>query len=75
MTQLDSGILYITSTRLLFDGAKKNTSIPFGKITNFTVFTDGLQVEKETGPDDYFLGTSDWELAGACLDGAASKLQ
>jgi hypothetical protein len=73
MTQLDSGKLYVTSTRLLFDGAKKNTSIPLRKITNFTVFKDGLKVEKETGPDQYFLGASDWELAGACLDGAASK--
>jgi hypothetical protein len=75
MTQLDSGILYITSTRLFFDGEKKNTSIPLGNITNFTVFKDGLQVEKETGPNQYFLGTCDWELAGACLDAAASKLQ
>ena len=75
MTQLDNGTLYVTSTRLFFDGAKKNTSIPFGKITNFTVFRDGLQIEKETGPDEYFMGDSDWELAGACLDGAASKLR
>lgn len=75
MTKLDTGTLYVTSTRLLFDGAKKNTSIPFGKITNFTVFKDGLQVEKEAGADQYFLGASDWELAGACLDRAVSKLR
>lgn len=75
MTQLDTGSLYVTSSRVFFDGAKKNTSIPLGKITNFTVFKDGLKVEKEAGPDLYFLGASDWELAGACLDGAASKLR
>lgn len=73
MTQLDTGTLYVTSKRLFFDGAKKNVSIPLGKVSNFTVFKDGLQVEKETGKDPYFLGTSDWELAGACLDGAARK--
>ena len=44
-------------------------------ITKFTVFKDGLQIEKETGKDPYFLGASDWELAGACLDGAARKLR
>ncbi len=75
MTRLDSGQLYVTSTRLLFDGAKKNTSIGLGKITNFTVFKDGLKIEKEAGPDQYFLGACDWELAGACLDGAARKLR
>ncbi len=74
MTQLDTGNLYITSKRIFFDGTKKNASILLGKITNFTVFKDGLQVEKEAGTDSYFLGTADWELAGTCLDGAAKKL-
>jgi hypothetical protein len=72
MTQLDAGTLYITSTRLFFDGEKKNTSIPLRNITNFVVFKDGLQIEKEAGPDEYFLGAGDWELAGACLDAVAS---
>jgi hypothetical protein len=75
MTQLDAGHLYVTSKRVFFDGAKRNISIPLGKITNFIVFKDGLQIEKETGKDPYFLGASDWELAGACLDGAVRKLR
>jgi hypothetical protein len=75
MTMLDTGNLYITSKRVFFDGTKKNISIPLGKITHFTVFKNGVQIEKETGKDQYFLGTSDWELAGACLDGAARKLR
>lgn len=75
MTQLDTGTLYVTSKRVFFDGTKKNISIPFGKITKFTVFKDGLQIEKEAGKDLYFVSTSDWELAGACLDVAARKLR
>jgi hypothetical protein len=75
MTQLDTGNLYVTSKRVFFDGTKKNISIPFRKITKFTVFKDGLQIEKEAGNDPYFLGASDWELAGACLDAAARKLR
>jgi len=74
MTKMDEGHLYITSTRLLFDGSKKNISIPLGKVTRFTVFQDGLQIERESGPDHYFLGDSDWELAGTCLDGVLRKL-
>ena len=74
MTQLDAGILYITSKRLFFDGTKKNTSIPLGKVSSFTVFKDGLQIEKESGRDTYFLGSADWELVGAYLDGAARKM-
>lgn len=75
MTQLDTGKLYITSKRVFFDGTNKNISISLGKIINFTVFKDGLQIEKGSGRDPYFLGTSDWELAGACLDGAVRKLR
>lgn len=75
MTQLDTGNLYITSSRLLFDGEKKNTAIPFGKVTTFTVYKDGLKIEKDTGSDQYFIGSGDWELAGACLDVAMGKLR
>jgi len=75
MTLLDTGNLYVTSKRVFFDGTKKNVSIPLAKITKFTVFKDGLQIEKEAGRDPYFLGASDWELAGACLDGAARRLR
>jgi hypothetical protein len=61
MTQLDIGNLYVTSKRVFFDGTKKNISIPLAKITNFTVFKDGLQIEKEAGKDLYFLGALDWD--------------
>src|SRR5687767_5028586 len=54
MTQLDTGNLYVTNKRVFFDGTKKNISIPLGKITQFTVFKDGVQIEKEAGKDPYF---------------------
>ena len=74
MTQLDTGTLYITSKRLFFDGSQRNRSLALGKITKFTVFKDGIQIEKDTGKDPYFVGAGDWELAGACLDAALGKL-
>lgn len=73
MTRLDTGALYITNKKVLFDGASRNVSITLGRITKFTVFKDGMQVEKSSGRDAYFTGTADWEVAGACLDGALSK--
>ena len=50
-TQLDSGTLYVTSKRLLFDGAQKSTSIALKKIIRFTVFSDGIKIDKDTGRD------------------------
>ena len=73
LTQVDAGDFYLTSKRLLFQGARKNTAVALGKVIQFTVFSDGLQVEKGSGKDLYLVGQADWELAGACLDAAARE--
>jgi hypothetical protein len=74
---LDEGILYLTSQRLLFDGSRKNVSIPFTKIIDFTVHGDGLQIEKETGKDVYFrfkgVDSKRMELWGVMLSGVMRK--
>lgn len=68
MTTLDTGVLYVTSTRLLFDGANKNATIALPTITGFTVHADALQVSKSRGRDAYFLTTEDPEVTGAVLN-------
>jgi hypothetical protein len=75
LTQVDSGDFYITNKRVFFQGVRKNTSIQLGKVMQFTVYRDGLRIEKAAGKDMYVLGTADWELAGTCLDGAAARLR
>ena len=68
MTQLDSGTLYVTNKRLLFDGAQNSKSIALKKIIRFTVFSDGIKIEKDTGKDQYFIGSGDSEVLGAVLE-------
>jgi hypothetical protein len=68
LTQLDSGTLYVTNKRLLFDGAQKSTSIALKKIIRFTVHSDGIKIEKDTGRDQYFIGSGDSEILGAVLE-------
>jgi hypothetical protein len=74
---LDEGILYVTSQRLLFDGSRKNVSIPFTKIIDFIVHSDGLQIEKETGRDVYFrfkgIDSRQMEIWGVMLSGTMRK--
>lgn len=67
---LDAGVLYVTSKRLLFNGSAKNMQLPFKKIIAFTLFKDGVQIEKESGRDQFFLGDGDLELLGEILDSA-----
>ena len=75
LRQLDSGVLYITNKRLLFNGAAKNANTPFKKIIHFTLYKDGLQIEKETGRDQFYLGAGDLEVVSGVLEAALQKAQ
>ncbi len=68
LRQIDTGTLYITSKRLLFNGQAKNFNVQHKKIIQFTAYKDGFQIEKESGRDQYFLGEGDMELLGAILE-------
>ena len=70
LRQLDSGVLYITNKRLLFDGKLKSVQTPFKKIIKFTLYKDGIQIEKETGRDQFCLGSGDLELISEVLESA-----
>jgi len=73
LRQIDAGTLYITNKRLVFDGTAKNQNIPYKKLIGFTMYSDGVQVNKDTGRDPYFLGSGDLEMLGLVLDTAVSK--
>lgn len=74
LTPLDTGTLYITNRRLLFDGSKKSTTIHLGKIINFTSYRDGIAVEKESGKDQVFRVDTDIELMSIILGAALNRL-
>jgi hypothetical protein len=75
LRQLDAGVLYITNKRLLFNGALKNVNIPFKKVIHFTVYKDGIRIEKDTGRDQLFLGSGDLELISEVLESALRATQ
>ena len=71
---LDTGTLYVTNNRLLFDGAKKTTNLALKRVISFTVYADGLKIEKDSGNDQYFqFERFDPEMVGALFDGVLSK--
>lgn len=49
MTHIDTGTLYLTNKRIIFDGTKKTSNIQLGKIINLTPHMDGVEIDKETG--------------------------
>jgi hypothetical protein len=75
LRQLDTGVLYLTSKRLVFNGQSKNLSVPYKKIIHFTLYKDGVQIEKDSGRDPYFMGEGDVELLGVTLEAALTAFQ
>ncbi|MCC6744619.1 MAG: hypothetical protein IT175_12235 [Acidobacteria bacterium] len=69
LVTIDTGTLYFTSTRLLFDGERKTTQIPLAKIIGASFLSDGIQVEKETGRDVLFHLHGDIDFLRAVFDG------
>jgi hypothetical protein len=58
LAELGSGVLYITSARALFVADTRVASIPLGKIVRFTVYSDGLEIQKDSGRPHYFIRAS-----------------
>lgn len=52
LTPLDTVTFYLTSSRVFLQGERKNTTVALSKIAHFTLYKDGLQIEKDTGGRD-----------------------
>jgi len=68
----DSGVLSVTSTRVVFSGESASQEIPYSKIVNLTVFNDGLAVAVRKGQNvvTYPYTTSTAELLAAVINAA-----
>ena len=54
--KIDSGVLYITSERLIFTGSTNNKTIKYNKIINFRFEKDeGIEIVKDSGNSQYFI--------------------
>jgi hypothetical protein len=49
MKLIDTGTIYLTNKRIIFTGTSKNSNIRIDKILDFTPYSDGVEIGKETG--------------------------
>jgi hypothetical protein len=49
LSLIDKGSLYLTNKRIIFTGFKKNSNIRLEKVLSITPYTDGVEIDKETG--------------------------
>lgn len=52
-TQVDSGQLYLTNKRLLFMGARGNKTIRLNRILDWTVYSNGVEIAKDSGKNPF----------------------
>ncbi len=51
--QIDSGQLFLTSKRIIFSGAHGNKVIPYGKVLHFEAYSNGIQIQKDSGKSPF----------------------
>lgn len=68
MTLIDTGTLYITNKRILFTGSINNKTIKYNQIIDFTPYTDGIEIVKDSGKNPTFqLFTNDGDILATTL--------
>jgi hypothetical protein len=50
---IDSGDIYLTNKRIIFMGQKGNKTIGLNKILDFTVFSNGIDIQKDAGKNPF----------------------
>ncbi|MDR1997142.1 MAG: hypothetical protein LBQ83_02315 [Candidatus Margulisbacteria bacterium] len=65
---IDSGKIYLTNKRIVFMGGRGNKTIPFKKILDFDVYSDGIQIQKDTGKSPLIqFSNNTGDICGAIL--------
>ena len=63
---IDKGTVFFTNKRIIFIGEHNNKTIPLSKVLSFTPYTNGIEIEKDTGKKPFFK-FDDSELMGIYL--------
>lgn len=71
LVETASGTLYVTSKRVILDGAAGNKSVTWRTVFGQEVFADAIKLEKSAGKDPYlFIPSSDIEVVSAVISSA-----
>jgi hypothetical protein len=72
----DSGTLAVTNKRAVYMGSRKTVDMPFAKLANLTVFSDGIQFNQTNRVNAVMLSiTQGSDIVGAVVSAAAQRLE
>lgn len=72
---LDSGTIYLTNKRVLFKGSKGDKIILLNRVIDFTVFANGMEIEKGEGKNPFLQFEGNMDIFAMLLGKAISQLQ
>jgi hypothetical protein len=70
LKHIDSGTVFLTNKRLIFMGVRKNTTIQLKKVLDFVPYSNGIEIEKETGKSPFLQFSNELDLFALKLDRA-----
>jgi hypothetical protein len=73
LTLIDEGTVYITNSRLIFNGTRRSTTIRYGRILSLTPYGDGVGVETATGTSPTLVIQGDAEIVTALAAEALNR--
>ncbi len=77
LKSLSFGKMYITNKRIQFIGDKKSTNLTYGRLVDFRLFKNGIEIHKSSGKPDFFElnESSDGDMIFYLLSKIISKKQ
>lgn len=71
---IDTGTMYLTNKRIIFTGTKGNKTINLSKVLSYEVYSDGIQINKDSGKSPFFQFSNDIDLMAVFLSRALSDI-
>ena len=54
LATISDGTFSITTNRLVFEGDRRSTTINFGSIVDYELYSDAIEIRKSRGPNEFF---------------------
>jgi hypothetical protein len=70
----DTGVLAVTSTRIVFLGSRKTVEIPYSKLVGLEVFTDGIRFSASNRQNAPLFRLESGDVVGATVNTAVQRL-
>jgi hypothetical protein len=74
LVKIDNGHLYLSNKKIIFIGTNRSISVQLNKIVNFVPYKDGVEIQKDTGSNQFYSFTNNLDIFVVLLGRALSDI-